>query len=409
MRHVAHGIAEESAHDLGQLLRVREKTVVAHLDVEMRIANGLAGLEQAPGDHAALLLGEQPVAGDGDQHQPRVDAAADLVQRTVLLGRVVAVHRVRDVQIGIGVEAGEELSRLVFEIAFNGKHRAKARGVLRLPGGVLRHPRLLLAPAEAAVEEIEREIGDVRHLAGLREAYGRSPVRRAVVVAALPARIERDRVASHHVERERLRVRRRPGGDHHRAVHLAGMRRDPFNHLDAAKAAAHEPREMRDPQLPQQRAIDLHRVANGEARERTAVGPPRRGIDGRRSRRALATAQDVRADDPIEVGVDRAAGADNAVPPAGGLRLARMHPRHVRISRERVADEDHVVVRGRFASAGLPRHVDARQHAAILEAKAAFGELQRHQMRLHDAYGIGFLLVHGVILYHEPADISSTD
>ena len=293
----------------------------------------------------------------------------------------------RDLKIGIRVEAREELAGLVLKVALDRERGAEARGVRLQPLLAALEPVLLLLAPEAAVEEVKREIGDVRDLACLREAHARAGAV-AVVVAALPAGVERDRVASHDVERKRLRVERRAGGDHHRLVHLARMRGDPLKHLYAAEAAAHEPREMRDADLAQKRAVDLHRVADRETRERRPVGTAGGGVDGGRAGGPLAAAEHVRADHAVAVRVDGLAGADDGIPPAARGLLAGAVSRDVRVARERMADEDDVVVRGRFAPARLPRHVDPRERTAVFEAEAPGRQRQRRHMGFNDPDGL---------------------
>ena len=61
---------EERPHEPPQLLRVREKAVVADLDVEVGIRDALALAQHRGGEGAALALAEEPVARNGDDEQP---------------------------------------------------------------------------------------------------------------------------------------------------------------------------------------------------------------------------------------------------------------------------------------------------------------------------------------------------
>ena len=65
--------------------------------------------------------------------------------------RVVAIHRVCDLQVGICVEAREELLGLIAEVALDGERGAEARGVRLQPLLAICEPRLLRLAAEAAV------------------------------------------------------------------------------------------------------------------------------------------------------------------------------------------------------------------------------------------------------------------
>ena len=85
-----------------------------------------------------------------------------------------------------------------------------------------------------------------------------------------------------------------------------------------------------DAELAQQRAVHGDHVADREEREVQAVALTRRRVRRRRPGRALAAAEDVRADHVEALGVDRLARADQRVPP----------DRRVGVAGQRVADVD---------------------------------------------------------------------
>ena len=66
----------------------------------------------------------------------------------------------------------------------------------------------------------------------------------------------------------------------------------------------------------------------------------------------------------------------------------------MRVAGECVADEDDVVVLGALESATLPRHVDAREGAAVLEAKAPGRQRERRYMRFDNPDGLVFCGFH---------------
>ena len=72
-----------------------------------------------------------------------------------------------------------------------------------------------------------------------------------------------------------------------------------------------------------------------------AVGLAGLRIDRGRAGRAHAAADHVRADDEIALGVDRLAGADHGLPPAG-LAGHRMHAGDVLVAGQRVADQHRI-------------------------------------------------------------------
>ena len=93
--------------------------------------------------------------------------------------------------------------------------------------------------------------------------------------------------------------------------------------------AAHRAADHRHPLLDAEglgeRRFDIDLIADRRDREPRAVRFAGRGVDRRRPGRALAAADDVRAHDEVLVGVDRAAGTDERVPPPE-QRVARFDP-----------------------------------------------------------------------------------
>ena len=81
--------------------------------------------------------------------------------------------------------------------------------------------------------------------------------------------------------------------------------------------------------------------------------------------RAAAAAQDVRADDEVAVGVDRLAGPDDDVPPAG--IVVGVVPGDVRIAGEGVADQHGVVALRVEPAVGLVGHGHLGQPPAQLQ------------------------------------------
>ena len=73
------------------------------------------------------------------------------------------------------------------------------------------------------------------------------------------------------------------------------------------------------PEMIEQEFLRAHHVADRDERKFDPVGAARDGVERRRDRGALATAEDIRAHDEEAVRVDGLAGADEIVPPAGLL------------------------------------------------------------------------------------------
>ncbi len=85
--------------------------------------------------------------------------------------------------------------------------------------------------------------------------------------------------------------------------------------------------------------------------------------------------------------VDAASGPDHPFPPAAGLRFPRPDAGDMRISRERVADENDIILSHRRA-AFFVRNLDFLQNAARLEPVAPFRQLEFELFRLNYAYSV---------------------
>ena len=116
----------------------------------------------------------------------------------------------------------------------------------------------------------------------------------------------------------------------------------------------------------------LHRD-HGEVR---AVDLARVRVDVHGPGRAETRAQVVDADDEEAVGVHGLAGADHGVPPAFRLFLARVDPRHVVRSIQRVADQYRVALVGIEAAVGFVGQRIAADRRAALQGKR-LAELHR--------------------------------
>jgi hypothetical protein len=203
------------------------------------------------------------------------------------------------------------------------------------------------------------QVRDVRHHPRDRQAVVGDGAR-GLVLALAEARVTRDGLASHRVERDVLRRQARRGRDHHRVAQVLGVRQRPFEHLHAAQRAAEGRQQPLDAEVVDHRAMDRDEVAHVEEREVQPVRVARRRVDAGRSRRALAAAEKVGADHVQTVGVERPSRPDHVVPPAGpgvpGVVAGR-----VRVARQCMAEEHRVVTCGVQRPVRLVRHVDLGQ------------------------------------------------
>ena len=294
-------------------------------------------------DLPALLGGEQPVAGERDEAEARLGAEKGVGEHPAMVGREVEiVHGARDVEIGIGVEAIDEAQALMAQIALHLEVGVEAEGDL-LP--------VLEIAAELGVQRLVRHIGDVRGHARHGKPLARAPA--LVEIAALaPVGIGHHRLAADLVEGDVLRGMARGAGDRHRREHAVLIGRGPFQHLHAAHRAAEHAEHLGDAEMVEQPRLRAHHVAHGDDGKIESVGPPGGRVDRARSGRAHAAADDVGAEHEIAVGVDRLAGADHGLPPAG-LAGDGMDVGHVLVAGQRMADEHEIRLRGVECAVGL--------------------------------------------------------
>ena len=139
---------------------------------------------------------EQPVAGERHHAEAGLDAAKRLRQHAVMVGGdVEIIHRPRQIEIAVGVEALDKGRALVAQIA------------LDLEIGVERERRQLAVlhpPPELAMQRGVREIGDVRGHPRHAEAAMRMGALLEVAAAA-PVRIGHHGLPAELVERDVLR------------------------------------------------------------------------------------------------------------------------------------------------------------------------------------------------------------
>ena len=117
--------------------------------------------------------------------------------------------------------------------------------------------------------------------------------------------------------------------------------------------------EFLDTEVIEEGELSPDHVEDADHGKRRRVGFPRSRIDGRRARRPITPAEDVRADDEELVRVQRAPGTDELFPPARRGVLARR--RGVRRRRESRVQQDHVIPRGRERPPRLVRDVKLGQ------------------------------------------------
>ena len=139
-----------------------------------------------------------------------------------------------------------------------------------------------------------------------------------VEIAALaPVRIGHNRLAADLMKGDVLRGVARGAGDRHGREHAVLVGRGPFEHMHAAHRAAEHAQHLLDAEMIEQPRLRAHHVGHGDDRKIRTIGALGRRVDRARTGRAHAAADDIGAQHEIAVGIDRLAGADHGLPPAG--------------------------------------------------------------------------------------------
>jgi len=143
----------------------------------------------------------------------------------------------------------------------------------------------------------------------------------------------------------------------------------PLQHLHPAHRAAGGAQQPFDAQMVEQVGLRSHHVADGDDGEAKAIGRAAGRVDAGRAAAAVATAQYVATDDVVAVGVERLAGADAVVPPAGVGVVGGVAAGGVGAAAEGVEDEDGVAAVSVQTAVGLvgQRHRPQRRAALQLE------------------------------------------
>ena len=138
-----------------------------------------------------------------------------------------------------------------------------------------------------------------------------------IIFTAKIMRVGDNRLATDFVKRDVLRRMARRRGNWHGREHPLGMARRPFQRLHAAHRAAQNTKQTVDAKMVDQQGLRTHHIADGQHRKICAIGARAIGLLALRPGRARATADDVRANNEISIGVDNFASADEVNPPTG--------------------------------------------------------------------------------------------
>ena len=281
------------------------------------------------------------------------------------------VHGAGDGDVGVGVEAGDEVLALVVEVAGDVEAAVLSGG--GGDEGVLVAVAVGLA-GEALLEQRHGFVADHAEGAGEGEAAGGAVA--GLVVAALPGGVEHDGLALEMVEAE-AHGAERGDADGDGAGDAIGEEDGPLEHLHAADGGSDGELEALDAEVVDELDLRADDVADADEGEGGAVGLAGGGIDGAGAGGAVTGAEDVDADDAVAGEIEQAevAGEEELRPPGADLGGAG----------EGVTDEDGVVARG------VELTVDGVVEGGVDEDFAAFeGEdFVEDEVSLEGRAGIG--------------------
>ncbi len=199
-----------------------------------------------------------------------------------------------------------------------------------------------------------------------------------VVVATSEARVEMDDAPAAAPPADLLRGGGHAGGDRDDRTNTIGKHDRPLEHHHPAHRSADRTQPAIDAEVVGQRRLGAHPVADGHHREPRRVRTPVVGMRRRRSGRALTTAEHVGAHDEVAIGVERLAGTDQAVPPAGARMAVGQRSGSMAVAGEGMTHEHGVAPVGIERAPGLVRDRDVAQGAAALEhERPVAGERQK--------------------------------
>ena len=196
------------------------------------------------------------------------------------------------------------------------------------------------------------------------------------IAARPPVRVCHDRLPAHLMKGDILRGMPRRRRDRHGAEHPLRKGRSPLQDLHAAHRAAGDAEQLVNAEMVHQHGLGAHHVGNGHHRQVEPPGLARFRIDRGGTGAAHAAADHIRADDEIAVGIDRLAGTDHGLPPAG-LAGDRMHIGHVLVARQGMADQHRIGLRRVQRSVGLVGDGERRQVDAGIHFQGLVGPEMR--------------------------------
>ena len=101
--------------------------------VDVAIGYVFIGQEEGIDDFLTLARGKKPIGIKTDDQEAAPGFSHRLDQTAILSGQVEIIHRLTEIQIGIGVEAIHENCALMVEIGFDAEVSGRISGACLLP------------------------------------------------------------------------------------------------------------------------------------------------------------------------------------------------------------------------------------------------------------------------------------
>ena len=117
--------------------------------------------------------------------------------------------------------------------------------------------------------------------------------------------------------------------------------RHPLEGLHPPHGPPDHTQKLIDAQKIDQMPLGLHHIADSDHREIETVGLPRLRMNGRRTRAALAAADDIGTDDEVQIRIEGLTRTDHGIPPADVLAAPVMAGR-MGVGGQGMEDEDGV-------------------------------------------------------------------
>ena len=169
---------------------------------------------------------------------------------------------------------------------------------------------------------------------GMRKVTG------PVVLTPVKLGIGLDRVSAYDVEGEGLCGESRGRGDDDARLDAFWVTRRPAKGLMPPERTPYDGSQTRDGEEVDQAPLHVHHVFDRDEREVASVRDPARRIHCAGARGAAAAPEYVGANHEETSGIDWAARTDEGLPPS--RVVAWLVPRHMRVARDRVTDQDRV-------------------------------------------------------------------